>query len=840
MRVAWSWLSQHVDLTGISVEALSERLTTSGIEVESVDYTGGWHPDVVVGCIRTIEEVEGGLRWMWVDAGLPEPLRVASRAPNMAAAGTGTFLAFARPGAVVFEQKDGEVRARKVTSAKLKSGVSEGVGCSSFELGIGLDHSGVLLLDGPGASELPDGLQRTGTELRPGLPLSQALDLSRAPLADRALVLAILPNIARCQSVLGVAREVGALLERPVSLQPKLAEEAVASGGVDPFCADVGLCDRFGTLLLEGVVVGPSPTWIQNRLLASGLSPINNVVDATNLCMWESGQPTHAYDADHLPDLRLVVRRAGAGESFKPLTAGDGDAPGVVPEGCPLVVSGELPVALAGVMGGFDARVRPETHRVLLESAHFDFISVRKSQQANLIFSDSSARFSRGVDPALVEVALRRIVALLRESCPELKVVDRGLFAPVAHAPRQIHLGLSEVVRALGVGLEREEISAALDRLGLGCSWSGEVATVLVPTARQDLERGADLLEEIARIVGFDRLPATMPVEPIPAHTADPRLAWRAALADQAVAAGLQEVMTYSLSSPELEDRLWAGRGQPPERRWARVVNPISVERRVMRRTLLAHLLDVAAWNHRHTDSVHVFELGVVVHAECSGVDRELPWEGQRLGLLLSGPIQEGGLHEPRPRMADIHDLQSVLEQLLHHLHVVGVRVEPVDRAPLHPGVGARLIVDGSEGPVELGIFGQVHPKVAAAFDLAGRTLLVAELDADVLASLGRRFFDAPGPPRFPEVSLDIAVVADEVVPAGALVGTVRKAGGSLIREVTVFDVYRGQPMAAGQKAVGLRLRLGADRTLEMREAEALRDAVVAALGREHAAVLRS
>jgi phenylalanyl-tRNA synthetase beta chain len=865
VRVSLSWLSQLVDLDGVPVEELCERLTTAGVEVESVDPTGALHPEVVVGVVAAVDRSAPELTWLEVDAGGPAPLRVVSRAPNLGGIAPGTRLALARPGAVIFEWKDGQPKQKKVAAAKLKVGTSEGVGCSAKELGIGDDHSGVLLLEGPGAPALPDGLRLRQPGAPAGAPLAAALAWdAEGALADTSLLLAILPNIARCQSMVGVAREVGALLDRPLRGQIEVAEGAGRGGArtwpvltrdndalddfpnddaLVPTTADPALCGRFAALRLDGVAVGPSPAWLQRRLLQAGLQPVNNVVDATNYAMIELGQPSHAYDAAALPAARLGVRRSRAGEAFKGLLAEAEAAAQPVPEGCPVIVSDDQIVALAGVMGGYGARVTAATTAVLLEVASFDNIAVRKSQQQNLMFSESSARFSRGVDPALVALAARRIVAVLAESCPALHVAGVGLLAAAPIQRRALRLDLDRLRAALGLPAADDEVASALQRAGLGVTGAGPGAlAVEVPSSRQDIEHEADLWEEVARLLGYDRLPETMPVEPIPAAGTDRRLQLREELVDLAVRAGLTETWSYTLSSPELEERLRAGGGAPAPG-YATLSNPGSVEKRALRRTLLAHLLECAAHNRRHTAGVHIFEQGVVVLPELPGLMPALPGERERLALLMVGPVEAEGLHQPSPRPADVHDLAGVIAELLDGLHVPGWRVEALppeaDRAPLHPGVAARVVVDGPEGPVELGRYGQVHPLVARAFDLGEAVVLVGELDVDAVVARSQRFFFAPGPPRFPEISLDVALIVDQAVSAAALCGTTRAAGGALLRDVVVFDVYQGKHVPAGKQAVGLRLRLGAERTLEMREAEALRGAVLDALGAAHGAELR-
>ena len=830
MRVPISWLGRHVSLDGVAPDTLSEQLTIAGSEIEHIDALGVLHPAVVVGVITQAARVNDDVRAFQVDVG-GRAVSVVSKAPNLLDAGPGVRIAVALPGAQVFTRKEGGALALMLVQARETYGhASEAVGCSPFELGLGDDHSGVMVLDGG---------------LEAGTPVADVVEVPPDAAADRVLTIAILPNIARCQSVLGVAREVGAIRSAPAMLE--VSEQALGfdpGSELSPTAADPAICDRFATALIDGVVVVPSPDWVQRRLVAAGQQPINNVVDASNYVMLELGQPTHAYDADALPSLRLHVRPSEPDEAFKPLVADDDATPTPLPGGLPLITSGGVPVAQAGVMGGYETQVSAGTTRLLLESAHFDPIAVRRSQAATLTFSESSARFSRGTDPAGCERAIRRILAVLAETCPHLVVRGAGLWAPTPLTEPVLELKVTELNAALGMSFTEDRVVELLERAAFTVARekAGDTLHVTVPTSRQDVEGPHDLIEEVARLEGFDTMPSTMPVEPVPQRPQPRAVVLRRAVEDALVAAGLQQTLSYSLTSPELEDRLFAGESATPDRAYTTLLNPISEDRRVMRRTLLGHLVEHARDNLRHRPAVHLFEVGPVVHPEAATDPDGLPAEPMKVAVVMAGPVAPAGLHADAPRDADFFDLAAAIDGLLAHFHVGATGRVAAAIAPFHPGICAAITVQAGAdaAPVTVGHMGELHPAVATAFQLNGRRVFAAELYLQPILDRATVAFHAPGPARFPGIDLDISLLVADDIPAAALVAAARSAGGPLIRGVTVFDLYAGKGIAPGQRALGLRLHVAdASRTLRMEEGEAARDAIVAALDDGFGARLR-
>lgn len=828
MRVPLHWLSTHVDIDGVDLQTLDDELTTAGAEIEATELQGFHHPDCVVGVLLEGGALRDGVAHFSVDVGRGAPISLVTKAPNLQGAQPGTKIALALPGVPIFVNKKGALALMTVQSRETYGKPSEGVGCSGMELGLDDDHGGVLVLH---------------TSAPAGTPVKDVVTASERAFAERVLTIAILPNIARCQSVVGVAREVGAIRSaRFDDALPEADLEVASSPELDPSSEDAAVCDRFGVALLSGVKVGPSPLWMQKRLVAIGQQPINNVVDASNYVMMELGQPTHAYDADALPSLALHVRPSEPQEAFKPLVA-DADAdPTLLPAGLPLITSGGVPVAQAGVMGGFESQVTAGTTRILLESAHFDPIAIRKSQAATLTFSESSARFSRGTDPAGVERAIRRIVQLLGETCPDLQVQGTGLYAPVPLPETTLQLDVPAMNAALGIQVSPERAAELLERAGFGVVASGHALTVTVPSFRGDVEGAHDLHEEVARLHGFDKMPATMPIEPVPQRPQPRDYRLRRAVEDQLAAAGLQQCLSYSLTARPVEDRLFAGQDAIPDRAYTTLKNPSTEDRAVLRRTLLGHLVEYVRDNKRHANRVHLFEVGPVFHPERSVDPDGLPLEPLHLGLVLWGARDPGSLHGAAHRPADFFDLVEVLETVLSHFHPGVLTRTRATVAPFHPGVCAALSVQapGDEAPVLLGHLGELHPAVAAAFDLEGEHVFAAELDLGPLFARATDAFPAPGPARFPGIELDISLLVSDHVPAGELVAVTQESGGPLLQRVVVFDVYTGKGVDEGHKAVGLRL-LFADpaRTLRMEQAEAARDGVVAALHTRCGASLR-
>jgi phenylalanyl-tRNA synthetase beta chain len=640
-------------------------------------------------------------------------------------------------------------------------------------------------------------------------------------MGDVVLDIDVLPNMARCLSLIGVAREVAALTGKALKYPPHAVQwgsEAI-EGQVRVEIADPKRSARYAAALIKGVQVGPAPGWMQHRLGYAGMRPINNIVDITNYVMLEWGQPLHAFDYD------LLVKRAGGkppvitvrpARTGELLTTLDGQKRELTPDN--LVIADTAgPIALAGVMGGADTEVSAATRNILLESANFDFISIRRTMRQFNLPSEASVRFSKGIHPETVRPAAERAAELMRQHAGG--TVGRGLVDcyPAAMAPQVITLPLAEVRRQLGTDIPATEATRILTALEFRVEPQGpDALRVTVPPHRLDIQAGAaDLIEELVRIHGYDRLAATLLADRLPEQHTNVPLAFEENVRDLLVRTGLQEVITYSLTMPEREAPLGLPLGE-----YVRLLNPISSERVVMRQTALAGALEAAAANLRHAAEVRLFEVGPV-YLDHPG--EKLPDEPRRLALVLTGRRRPdfwgdsaaGDTTGGQP--LDFSDLKGVIESLADDLHLPNVSYLPSAAPYLHPGRAAELCV----GDRLIGHFGQLHPRVAEAYELGGRAVLAGDLDLEALQAAAPPRFAYTPVPRFPAALRDIAVVVEEVVTAERVSQEIRTAGGELLRHVRLFDLYRGDSIAPGTKSLAYALTYqAADRTLTDKEVD--------------------
>jgi phenylalanyl-tRNA synthetase beta chain len=579
---------------------------------------------------------------------------------------------------------------------------------------------------------------------------------------------------------------------------------------------DPKLSARYAAALLKGVKVGPAPGRMQRRLTYAGMRPISNVVDVTNYVMLEWGQPLHAFDHDKLVQRArgkapvITVRPARSGET---LTTLDGVRRELTPDN--LVIADEAgPVALAGVMGGADTEVSATTTNILLESANFDFISVRRTMRALNLPSEASVRFSRGIHPETVKPAAERAAELMCKHAGAR--VCRGLVDvyPAPLPPQVITLEMGEVRRLLGMDFPLAEAVRILHALEFKVEQTAAATLrVTAPPHRLDIQEGsADLIEDLVRIHGYDRLPATLLADQLPEQSTNRPLVLEERVRDILVSAGLQEVITYALTVPEREKPLGLTATE-----YVRLVNPISSERVVMRQTVLAGVLEVAAANLRHAEEVCLFEVGP---GYLSRQGEKLPDEPRRLALVLTGRRQPefwGVAARSSGGVQDFFDLKAVVEALVSDLHLPDVSYRPSSAAYLHPGRAAELVIRGRAA----GSFGQMHPTVAETYALGNRAVLAGELDLEaILAEVPERYKYTPVP-RFPAALRDIAVIVDEPVTAARIAGEIRTAGGDLLSGLRLFDVYRGESIPAGKKSLAYALSYQAqDRTLTDKEVD--------------------
>ncbi|MDO8185713.1 phenylalanine--tRNA ligase subunit beta [Conexibacter sp. JD483] len=802
MKVPLSWLHEHVH-PELTADELSARLALTGTEVERVTHHGVPSGDhfVVAKVLEAVQHPDADrLRVTKLDVGEEQPLQVVCGAPNARA---GITVALARPGSRL---PDGT----KLKKAKLRGVESNGMILGESEVDIGVDHDGIM--------ELPD-------ELIAGTPLGNVL-----PLETDVLELEITPNRPDCLGIYGVAREVHAATGAPLGPPPWAHEGgreqlSGALAGID-VTIETERCPRFTARIFENVTVGPSPYWLKARLMAAGQRPISNVVDITNYVMLLTGQPLHAFDLDRVAGGRLVVRDGRDGDTLETL---DGETRRLDPD-MVVICDADGPTSLAGVMGGARSEVVAATTTVLLESAVWDGPNIQRTSTRLALRSEASGRFEKGLSPEgtleAQAVATRLLVELCGATVREGTLdVARPSGWDAAHAT--IRLRDTRVTGLLGADIPRTRSAEILGALGFGTADADDGLDATVPHFRRnDVTREADLIEEVARIDGVDNLPATLPLRRGASGQLTQWQQLRRKAADTLVGAGLHEVIGWSWSPQELADRLRLP-ADDHRRQSIAVENPMSADHSVLRTTLLGGLLDVAQRNvTRGTSDVAIFESGAVFAP--SG--QELPHEPHLLGVLLTGALRPPNWVEPRPPRADFFAAKGVLAHLLDTLRVTW-KLEVSSESFLHPGRTARVIVTphGGGDEVVVGWIGELHPTVAADWDLERTAAFMIDLNVVIAA--------VPGPAvyadytSFPEIRQDLAVVLPATVPAGEVVATVRAAGGPLLADAGVFDVYSGTQIGEGNVSLALRLAFRApDRTLTDEEVGERRTAIEEAL----------
>lgn len=798
MRVPLRWLSDYVKVE-LSPEELAHRLSMAGLEVEAVEKVGEFWEGIRIGRVVRLERHPNADR-LWlatVDLGDYQET-VVTGAPNLR---EGVKVPFAPVGSKLIDPQQGKLVELK--AARIRGIESRGMVCSEAELGLSEDHSGIMLLpdDAPVGAPLRDYLGDAILETKPS------------------------PNRPDWFSLLGVAREVGALTGRAVTEPP--AEYPEAGPPIDEVIrvevADPDLCLRYCATVVTGLKVGPSPEWLQRRLRAAGMRPINNVVDVTNYVMLEWGQPLHAFDLEQVRGRRIVVRRARPGERLVTL---DGQDRALPPDAL-VIADPERAIGLAGIMGGANSEVSELTTAIVLESANFHPTNIRRTAQALGLRTEASIRFERAIRPELTVPALRRATALILELAGGQAA--RGLvdLYPGRKPAAEITVTAAQIRRLLGTEIPGPEVHRVLGLLGCRVEEPEPgVYRVTPPFWRSDLNIREDIIEELARVIGYDSIPTVMPAGPLPEPIFGPRSELEEAVRDILVGCGLQEVLTYSLVSRALLDRF--DRNGAPEP--LRLVNPMSAEQEYLRTSLRPSLVNTLAANRRRGEPgpVKIFEIGRVYWARPD----DLPLELKRVVGVLSGPAGPRVWNQPE-RELDFYDAKGVVETLLWRLGFEP-RFEPGTDPDLHPGKTALCLV----GNERVGVVGELHPRLVEAFELRERPQLF-ELDLERLAELPRNSRAYRPVPRQPAVSQDIAVVVAETVPAGRLVEIARQT--PYLERVDVFDVYTGPPLGPGEKSVGLGLVFRApDRTLTEAEVKGLVEGLVRRLEREVGARLRA
>lgn len=776
MKVTLSWIKEYIALD-LEPDEIAANLTMAGLEVESVDNLYAYLQDIVVARVLEVTKHPDAdkLSCCVVDTGTGQPARIVCGAPNVRA---GMFSACALPGTTL----PGDVLIKK---SKLRGQVSEGMLCSAAELRLDTDAAGIMDLPG---------------EHEPGTPLARALDFS-----DTVFDIDLTPNRPDCLSVMGVAREAGAFVrpsQKIVKPDVTFPRERLGALSIQDHARvdiqDPDLCPRYSAGLLLDVTVGPSPFWLRRRLESIGLTPINNVVDITNFVMMETGQPLHAFDYDNLAQGRIVVRKAGEAMTFTTLDSKEHQLdPDML-----MICDGQRPVALAGVMGGENSEISLNTTRVLIESACFNPVSVRRTAKRTGIATDASHRFERGVDPDGTVYALKRAMTLMAELCDATIARDVIDVCPADVVPACIELDPGDLNVRLGTGLSATEISRILESVEFRVQPSGnERLMISVPTFRVDVTRPEDLSEEVARLWGYNRIETTYPSVPAKGRPLDPVVLARRSIRNILTGLSFHEAINYNFIARDFCDRLQLAENDT-RRNVVEILNPLSDQMSVLRTSLVPGLLENMRRNiSQQTDTLRLFEIGKTFFNTDLNT---LPDEVEVVAGLMTGSRRQQNWYAKKQTM-DFFDLKGVVEDLMEGLGIGDAAFTPVDGVAcpyFEPGYGARIHDQG-----DLGGVGKISGKVLKQFGLK-QDAYVFELNlAAVMARMPGRIQAKPLP-KYPSISQDVTLIVDREVPVGDVMAQMKTVADKefLVEDFFLFDQFEGSPLAEGKKSVSFRI----------------------------------
>ena len=820
MQVPLSWLKEYVDLA-LTPQELAHRLTMAGVEVGAVMESGGW-ADCVVGQVLEVRPHPNAdsLRLCRVDAGAgnapPEAgatgaaamaatMEVVCGAPNVAA---GQKICFARVGARLYNAHSG--RKETLKAARIRGVVSEGMICSELELGLGDNHDGILVL--PADAPL-------------GMPLDDYL-------GDTILDLEVTPNRLDCFSILGVAYEVAALTGKTVR-EPQISYREDGSPITEQASisvADPDLCHRYTASLIQGLKIGPSPQWLQDRLTKAGLRPISNVVDVTNYVMLEFNQPLHAFDLDKVKDRTVIVRHARPGETLETL---DGTERKLNPDTL-VIADAQDPIGIGGIIGGANSEIGPDTTTVLLESATFNSYNNRRTAETFRLRTDATQRFEKGLRPELAPIALRRATQLIQQVAGG--VIAQGIidiYPDAANPKPPVPLTRKRLQQVLGMDLPLEKAAAVFQSLGFQWERQSDAAlSVSIPYWRNDINIEEDLIEEVVRIIGYDKVPTTMLSTPIPYRQQAPMTELRGRVKEALAAVGLQETISYPLLNlADLAKVRYPVSETPP----LKVANPMSADQEYLRPTLRASLLATLAYNEGYNEGpFRLFEQGRVFRPR----PNDLPEERETAAGVISGLRSETSwLGDNGP--LDFFDAKGMLSSALALLGLPAAVVwEPAADLAFHPGRCAALRC----GQAQIGILGELHPAVLESFDLKHRPATLFELYLDDLLTLSTKAAQSTrnfrALTRYPAARRDLALVVAEEVPAGKIHSLLTRH--RLVERAELFDLYTGENVPPGTKSLAFHLYFQSpERTLTAEEVNRVLQGLLRNLEKETGATPR-
>lgn len=790
MLVSLNWLKDYVDIE-LTSEELAHRLTMAGLEVDDVRTVRPNFSGVVVAKILSVRPHPSADRLSLCDVtDGTETYKIVCGAKNIAA---GDIVPLARVGAVI-------PGGYTIKSSVLRGEKSDGMLCSEAELEIGEDESGIM--------HLP-------AELSLGISLEKALHIE-----DTVFDVNVTPNRSDCLCMIGIAREVSAITGQPMKLpaikMTETSEDINTLTSVQIIDADA--CPRYTARIIKNVEIRPSPVWMKSRLEAAGLRSINNIVDVTNFVMLEMGQPLHAFDFRFLEEGRIVVRKSRDNETFTSLD----EKQRVLPPDTLLICDGVKPVAIGGIMGGLNSEVKEDTGTILLESAYFHPTSIRRSARKLGMPTDAAFRFERGIDPEGVIKALNRaaqLMADLSDGSVCKNYID--VYPRQVPAAQNIPLRLERIHQIIGADIRAEDILRILKAIGMEVQDQGRGSYLVTPpTCRVDITREIDLIEEVIRLYGYDRVPVTLPDVSVSEQEPIARLDLEERIRQLMTGSGFNEVVNYSFGTPVAADTL-SLRDDDERRNIVKIKNPLGEELSAMRTTLIFGLLDTARRNANNGSfDLRIFEIGRTFIAGQTG---ELPREKNILAGLLTGKVTEDFWDAANP--IDFYHMKGCLENIFRDLKINHCRYVPsAEETFLHPGKACKIMLDEKQ----LGWAGEVHPDIKEKFDLKN-CAYVFEINLDLLSALAlnsRIFFQELS--KFPAVTRDAAFVIPEQTEADAMLDAIRQQKEDLLETISIFDVYKGKGLPEGTKSLGLRFSYrAADRTLTDAEAGAIHEKIV-------------
>ena len=770
MKVSLSWLKEYVNID-LDEDTLADALTMVGLEVETVSDRYDYLKSVVTGRITEISPHPNTdkLKLCKVDIG-GNTVPVVCGAPNIK---KDMLAACALPGTCF---PHGMILNKNV----IRGEPSDGMLCSEVELGIG---------------EKIDGIIKLSKNISPGEPLNKALGLS-----DMVFEIDLTPNRPDCLSIIGVAREIAAIQKTYVTYPEIHHAEPFddISNHASVTIVNPDLCPRYATGLVFDITIGPSPFWLQDRLISIGLKPINNIVDITNFVMMETGQPLHAFDFDRLEENRIVVRTAVKGEVLTTLDEKDR----YLDQDMLMICDGKKPVALAGIMGGAQSEIEDSTTKVLLESAHFDPVCIRKTSKKTGLNTDASHRFERGVDPHGTTNALNRALQLINEICGGKLIKGMIDKHPNPISDRNITIGIEALNRRLGTRLEANDIANYLESIEFGVEKiDNNTLRILPPSFRVDISRFEDITEEVARLHGYNSIETTLPLIPAGYRLPSGKIDVRDRLKCLLTGLGFTEAINYSFISKSSYDRLEL-KPDDPKRKMVNIVNPLSEDQSVMRTSLIPGLLETVKYNLSvQNKNFKLFEIGNTFFN--TGQEDTQPDEVEMLtGLWTGTRVDVAWL--AKEIESDFFDLKGVVEELLRNIGMVDIRytrLPPESCIYTKPGYSAQIFMNDEL----LGIIGELHPKVRSNYDLQ-QSAFIFELNFDKLISGIPRVKSAKPISKFPGTSRDISLIINKGVETQNILQCVKLFDEKWVENLHIFDIFEGDPIPAGKKSLSFRV----------------------------------